>query len=124
MTLDHICLSQGYLYFDKTHNQIIQDIKKNKRWLIMENLPEYIHVVDTVKLTNLIFDLDSNKCYQFTTIYQIEKDYDKIYKYLDLYYLKVDENIWIFDFDKGTQITSLRKKKGYFEVHEIYNPKN
>lgn len=104
--------------------EIIQEIKKNKRLIIMDNLPDYIHVVDTVKLINLIFQLDNNKCYQLTTIYQIEKEYEKIYKYLDLFYLKVDDNIWTFDFDKGTQITSLRKKKGYFEIHEIYNPRN
>lgn len=90
----------------------------------MDNLTNYIHVVDTVKLRNLIFYLDGNKCYQLTTMYQNEKDYEKIYKLLDLYYLQVDENIWTFDFDKGTQITSLRKKKGYFEIHEIFNPKN
>jgi hypothetical protein len=112
-------LSQGYKYFNKSHDQLIELLKNNKNIEIMDDLPDYIHAVDDVKLNNIIFFLKDDKCYEVRTTYQKENDYDKVYNYLDVIYIKDDENIWHFDFDSGRQITYLQKKPGFFLTKDV-----
>jgi hypothetical protein len=116
-------LSQGYKYFNKSHDQIVKTLNLNKNIEIMEDYPDYIHAVDDVKLNNLIFYLRDDKCYEVRTTYQKENDYDKVSNYLDVVYIKDEENVWHFDFDSGRQITYLQKKPGFFVTKDIFVPK-
>lgn len=111
--------SQGYRYFNKSHDEIVSILHLNKNIEIMEDLPDYIHAVDDVKLNNIIFFLKDDKCYEVRTTYQKENDYDKVSNYLDVIYIKDDENIWHFDFDSGRQITYLQKKPGFFLTKDV-----
>lgn len=118
--IPYISISQGYKYFGKSHDEIISSVKLNKNIEIMDDLPDYIHTVDDVKLNNIIFFLENNKCYEVHTTYQIETDYEKVLNYFDVIYLKDEENVWHFDFDKGRQVTYLEKKKGFFVAKDIF----
>jgi hypothetical protein len=121
--LPFLTFSQGYKYFNKSHDHIVDILILNKNIEIMEDYPDYIHAVDDVKLNNLIFYLRDDKCYEFHTTYQKENDYDKVFNYLDVVYIRDEESVWHFDFDSGRQITYLQKKPGFFVTKDIFVPK-
>ncbi len=89
----------------------------------MDDLPDYIHTVDDLKLNNIIFFLKDDQCYEVHTTYQKEEDYEKVYNYLDVVYLKDEEGVWHFDFDGGRQITYLQRKKGFFVIKDVLTNK-